>query len=310
MKILQPFHEGEIAIQEELNERDTALGNGRLYEDRIMAQAHKFLSLQTFLILGHAKSDSIISTSTVFGQPGFVNIKNEGKNIVVDLRSHNNLATDPVLRELKVGDKIGILAIELSTRRRLRINGIVEHSGPAEFTVLVEESYPNCPKYIQKRSITIQESTPSNPAPLSRGSSLTAEQLSVIQNSDTFFVSTYNPKGNADASHRGGIPGFIKISADGSLRIPDYPGNSLYNTFGNLKVNPHAGLLFWDFETHQLIHLWGKADLNFHVNEDTEQTGNTERWWNFRTEAWEQQTIHLPFQFRFEEFSKFNPDPK
>jgi uncharacterized protein len=64
-----------------------------------------------------------------------------------------------------------------------------------------------------------------------------------------------------DVSHRGGKPGFVRIDDDRTLTIPDFPGNLYFNTFGNLALNPRAGLLFIDFTQGHLLYLTGRAEV-------------------------------------------------
>ena len=115
----------------------------------------------------------------------------------------------------------------------------------------VDESYPNCPKYIQKRQVTANLVGTDQPTlTVERGDALGPEQRAVITKADTLFVASVHPERGVDASHRGGNPGFVTIVDDRTLRIPDYKGNCMFNTFGNFVVNPRAGLIFVDFELH------------------------------------------------------------
>src|SRR5262249_25058473 len=77
----------------------------------------------------------------------------------------------------------------------------------------------------------------------------------------TFFIASTHPQGGADASHRGGEPGFVQVPDAHTLQWPDYVGNNLFQTLGNLSVNPRAGLLFVDFERGRTLQLTGQAEL-------------------------------------------------
>lgn len=307
MKIPQPFHAGEISVQTELAERDIAIRNGQLYEDSINERAHDFVSQQSFLILSYVQNSEHIPMTIIFGKPGFILVNNSGKEILISLEMHSNQNQDPVLRRLTENSKIGALVIEFATRRRLRINGHVKKYNGKEIILTVDESYPNCPMYIQKRSIDFNMQNSSATESLEEGKKLEDRHFELIKQADTFFVSSMNPKGHADASHRGGNSGFIQILANGDLRIPDYRGNSLYNTFGNFKLNPSAGILFWDFEKSKFLHLYGDVTLDFNHSEELIETGGTGRWWIFKTKSWEMQTVKVPFKIRFQGYSPFNP---
>ncbi len=307
MKIAHPFHEGEISVQEELGERDIALGNARLYEDSVIVPAQKFLTQQSYLIVALADTVEHIPITVLYGDIGFIGLADSAKVVVISLVHHTNQIQDPVIRKCVPGARIGSLAIELSSRKRLRINGHIRSVSTSQIEIVVDESYPNCPKYIQKRTVDRIESPEPRVEVFESGTKMEESFKSQMRKADTFFVSSLNPTGFADASHRGGEPGFIRMIGDSTLRIPDYPGNSLYNTFGNFKLNPNAGLLFWDFDTNSLLHLQGTVELDFGQTDSINETGGTGRWWKFHVHSWEKQTLNIPFWMKFREYSSFNP---
>ncbi len=305
MKIKDPFHPGEVKIQEDLNERETALLNGRLYEDVVMAPAHKFLSQLQYFILSTEDLNKTIPVSILFGAPGFISVDTTGKILTFDLSAHKNKSIDPVLSIITNESLVGGLAIELSTRRRLRINGKVILISNDKLMIEVAESYPNCPKYIQKRTVEISDNVHGETA--KTDGDLIDPLRDILKNADTFFVSSLNPDGLADASHRGGPKGFIEIAENNTLRIPDYSGNSLYNTFGNFSLNSQAGIVVWDFDSSCFIHLFGVATLEFGIQDEMHKTGGTGRWWSFKVNYWIKQSVVLPFSLKFIEQSPFNP---
>src|SRR3546814_16147619 len=63
----------------------------------------------------------------------------------------------------------------------------------------------------------------------------------------------------ADVSHKGGRPGFIRVDDDRTLTVPDFGGNSFFNTIGNLACNRRAGLLFIDFDSGDLLSVAASA---------------------------------------------------
>jgi len=106
---------------------------------------------------------------------------------------------------------------------------------------------------------------------------LDSAQQSRIANADTFFIGTFHPQAGADASHRGGFPGFVRVTAGDQISFPDYPGNTMFNTLGNLRVNPRAGLLFVDFTTGDVLQLTGRARVgdDFVVTFDLDEVRET-----------------------------------
>src|SRR5262249_5180350 len=134
--------------------------------------------------------------------------------------------------------------------------------GDAIFLHLAE-AYPNCPKYIRPRHLLVREPGRDDlPGPPLRSSSLSPSQRGWIRRADTFFIASFHPRGGADASHRGGTPGFVRANADGSLEFPDYAGNNMFNTLGNIVEQPRAGLLFLDFDSGDALQLTGEASLD------------------------------------------------
>nr|WP_240348334.1 pyridoxamine 5'-phosphate oxidase family protein [Longitalea arenae] len=136
---------------------------------------------------------------------------------------------------------------------------------------------------------------------------LTPDLLEIIRNADTFFVGSANDKGDMDASHRGGAPGFVSIGADGSLLIPDYKGNSMFNTLGNFISHPKAGLLFIDFENHRTLQLTGSVEIIWDQADPQSINGGTGRSWKLFPASWILLENLKGFDWNFVEYSPFNP---
>ena len=101
--------------------------------------------------------------------------------------------------------------------------------------------------------------------PVERSHALGEQARALIGSAETFFIATANPEsgatGGLDVSHRGGRPGFVQVADETTLLFPDFSGNNHFNTFGNLSVDPRAGLLFLDFETGDALYLSGRAEV-------------------------------------------------
>jgi predicted pyridoxine 5'-phosphate oxidase superfamily flavin-nucleotide-binding protein len=65
-----------------------------------------------------------------------------------------------------------------------------------------------------------------------------------VETSPFFFLATADKHGRPDCSFKGGLPGFVRIAAPDLLVFPDYDGNGMFRSLGNIRVNPHVGLLF------------------------------------------------------------------
>ena len=156
-----------------------------------------------------------------------------------------------------------MIAVEFATRRRVRLNGTLTEASDGKLTVEVEQAYGNCPQYIQQRLLAPTDaSQQTDPGQARRGTALDAADIQLIRSADTFFLGTTHPERGTDASHRGGTPGFARVEG-GRLWWPDYPGNNMFNSFGNLAVNPEAALLFIDFDAGVTLHLSGTARIEW-----------------------------------------------
>jgi len=85
----------------------------------------------------------------------------------------------------------------------------------------------------------------------------TDEDRVFIEGCSMFFVATADSHGQPDCSYKGGMPGFVRVIDDHTLAFPDYDGNGMYRSWGNIQVNPHMGLLFIDFEKQKRIRVNG-----------------------------------------------------
>ena len=175
---------------------------------------------------------------------------------------------DPLAETLGVGSPIGLLGIEPHTRRRNRLNGHVVRCDAAGFAVHVDQSFGNCPKYIQARKPEFVARGGAAPT-AHRLDALDEPARALIARADTFFIATAHPLAarsdtpafGVDVSHRGGKPGFVRVDGNSSLTVPDFLGNFFFNTLGNLALNPRCGLLFMDFESGDLLYLAARGEV-------------------------------------------------
>jgi predicted pyridoxine 5'-phosphate oxidase superfamily flavin-nucleotide-binding protein len=195
------------------------------------------------------------------------------------------------------GTPVGTIALDPRTRRRMRVNGRLRPT-PRGFAVEADQVFSNCPKYIQRRASyeTVAGRTPATPR---RTTELTTGQEEFIRASDTFFLATVHP-GGADASHRGGNPGFVRVTSPRELTWPDYPGNAMFLSLGNLRSDPRAGLLFLDWTTGTTLQLTGEAHTEFTAGGDRSVRFTlTEALWT---------PAALPLRWSAPEYSPANPD--
>lgn len=93
-------------------------------------------------------------------------------------------------------------------------------------------------------------------------SAFTAEDRTFISSRSMLFVATADASGNPDCSYKGGLPGFVRVVDDQTLAFPDYDGNGMYRSWGNVLVNPAVGLLFLDFESPKRLRVNGSAVIS------------------------------------------------
>ena len=83
-----------------------------------------------------------------------------------------------------------------------------------------------------------------------------------IEARDMFFIATADAEGRPQSSYKGGDPGFVRVLDERTIAFPNYDGNGMYLTAGNMLVNPNVGLLFIDFEGRKRMRLNGVASVD------------------------------------------------
>lgn len=252
------FHEGERAVQQRAGVAWIASRVGASIHAEIPPRAQAFVLEQPFAVLASRDAQGRVWASIVHGAPGFLSAPTE-KGIEIDAAP---IAGDPLAANLVAGAPLGALVIDLATRRRMRVNGRVEHAA-APIRVAVDEVFANCPKYIQRRDLATGGLLESRAVLTSTAQVLTTAQQLRIARADTFFIASGHREAGLDASHRGGRPGFVEVLDDRRIAWPDYAGNSMFQTLGNLESDPHAGLVFADFASGDLLQLTGRARVEW-----------------------------------------------
>jgi len=312
-----PYHEGELAVQARVKQTKIAQMNGRVITNCIPAGAIHFIEQQAMVVLGSLDSHGQLWCSAIFGEPGFLRAKDE-RTLELNLTMAGISKDDPLWTNLNANTNVGLIVIELGSRRRLRINGRLRKVSTDNYILDITQAYPNCPQYIQRRHISkANKRVDKNISPPTQGTELNSTLRSFIENSDTFFVASAHAEINSelstnysvDASHRGGQPGFVQIINNTLLRIPDYSGNSMFNTLGNFQSYPYAGLVFIDFKNKKLLQLTGTPEIIWQLDDPDEETGGTQRYWQFEIKAWQQSQIPFDIDWELLDYSPFNPKP-
>lgn len=302
-----PFHAGELVIQARLGVQTQMDKQARrVVRDYLPQQHQQFYSQLPYLIVGTVDASGRPWASIVVGEPGFVSSPDDSTLRIAS----KPLFGDSLSMTLAEGVDIGLLGIELHTRRRNRMNGIVTAVDADGFTVQVGQSFGNCPQYIQARMFELNGANSTAPKPLYQVTSLGEAERTMIAVADTFFIATAFQEKEAgaakgvDVSHRGGKPGFVRVDDECTLTIPDFVGNFHFNTFGNLLLNPHAGLLFVDFDRGNLMYLTGTAEVIWNGDEIASFAG-AERLLRFHLSAGYRVEGSLPLRWSAPDFSPF-----
>ena len=262
-----PYHPGEMAVQERAGARALAERVGRrVIRDHLTEQHRAFFATLPYVFMGCLDGQGRPWASVLSGAAGFLQSPDPQQLLVAALP----LPGDPATDALRVGSPIAFLGIELHTRRRNRLTGKIVTREARGFTFRVDQTFGNCPQYIQARAPEACP-PPARPSVRALGSRLDDAATAIVARCDTLFIASASPGAGADdpvegadVNHRGGRPGFVRVeTVEGRsvLTFPDFRGNSAFNTLGNITLNPRAGLLFIDFSTGDLVTLTGQADV-------------------------------------------------
>ena len=267
--IAAPFHAGERALQAQAGSREQmAVAGPRVIRDYMPDQHREFFAQLPFLVVGSLDASLQPWASVLAAPAGFAHSP-DATHLRIDALP---AAGDPLAGQLAQGATLGLLGIEPHTRRRNRMNGTVESLDATGFMVEVQQSFGNCPRYIQARE-PVFAAARNGGAPVQWLDALDLDAQRLIGSADTLFIATAYPDAAAagddadatshgvDVSHRGGLPGFVRVDEGGVLTVPDFNGNRFFNTLGNLIAHPRAGLLFIDYDNGELLHVAATAEI-------------------------------------------------
>ncbi|USP79380.1 hypothetical protein yc1106_06654 [Curvularia clavata] len=279
------WHSGERTIQEMLGVSTASRPNPTSLE---FPPAHGARIASNHLLSLGALDDEDRPWTTIWGgKRGFAKRIAKG---VLEIRTLVDHQYDPVAQALLASTTqcesarpvttqrklMSGLSIDFNSRDRVKVMGRLltsearDHSdnmGEIQLAMAVQESTGNCPKYINKRDVQIHVPSPhlvSDSLPLPQGA------IDLIHKTDLIFISSTNGD-SMDTNHRGGPAGFIRIASNEAIRedgsggvvlvYPEYSGNRLYQSLGNLYLNPKIGIAVPDFETSNVLYMTGTAQL-------------------------------------------------
>lgn len=297
------YHSGELAVQQRAGLTTQAgFSLGGIHET-VPPVAREFLAEQPMIVVGAADPAGRLWATQLTGEPGFLRVP-DPRTLVIDALP---VPEDPLADVLGTAHsvRLGMIAIEPATRRRMRINGRAHRDGDG-LRVGLDQVIANCPKYLQKRDHRRAAAGEAEPRTVTTGSALDAAQQEAVRRADTFFIATASDDGDTDASHRGGNPGFVQVLSPTLLRWPDYVGNAMFLTLGNLLLNPAAGILVPDWKTGTALHLSGTARTVWDT-EEVARTPGAQRLVEFFVEAVHEVSSASPLRWSKPGYSRFNP---
>ena len=300
-----PFHRGEQKVQQQMGVRDQMERFGRrVIRDHMPDQHRQFYGQLPFIFVGHTDNNGWPWASILFDQPGFITSDNSK---ILDIHALP-VTGDPLADALQADTRLGLLGIELPTRRRNRLAAHIVEAPGDRIRLAIDQAFGNCPQYIQSRELQYIDSKTMPASTVNELDKLDSRAQALIQNSDTFFVASSVNTGSgevnegADVSHRGGRPGFVRVDNENTLTIPDYLGNNHFNTFGNFVENPRAGLLFLDFEKGHLLTLTGTVEIEWDAP-DAEYFEGAQRLWKFHVDHGRWLDNVLPLRWKMDGYS-------
>ena len=294
------FHDGELLVQQRAGVLREAKRVGQMLRPAISPSIRAFLAERRFVVLSAATASGRVWVSVLSSPAGFLRVSEDGTWLHVAVGARPD---DPIAPAIYSGNSIGLVAIDFAARRRNRVNGTVRSDG-AGISVEIREAFGNCPKYIQ--AYTPLPDGPTAQVASQSGTELDAQQRRWIERAETFFLGTVHPEAGADASHRGGAPGFVRVTGPRELIWGDYSGNRLFQSLGNVAVHPPAGLLFLDPKRGSTLQLSGKLQIDWSPEAAAAIPG-AERVLRFSVEQVVERPGAIPLRWAPGESSPFNP---
>lgn len=291
-----PFHAGERHWHEAIGQRDAVDAMGRrVIRDHMPQQHQEFFPLLPAVLIGLLDELGNPWATALCGPPGFAWAPDE-HTLRLDARLS---ADDPAIGGWRHGVQAGLLGLQHHTRRRNRLNGTLRIDASGTATIGVRQSFGNCPRHIEPRECAFETGWQASASPIQsawEAGELTSEACAVILRADTFFIASSSASATSnelassegvDVSHRGGPAGFVQVWQDDKgqavLSWPDFPGNRMFNTLGNIQVQPRVGLLFLDVHSGGWLWLQGKASISTSgLGPDAERHVHvclTQAWW-------------------------------
>ncbi|MFJ7729287.1 pyridoxamine 5'-phosphate oxidase family protein [Neobacillus sp. NPDC097160] len=302
---MEVFHSGERTVHNILGVQKIANSASTMIQPRMPKKFMNFLNGQNSLAMSSMDQRGRVWSSFLAGNPGII------QAIEPDIVKINTkiIEGDPLFSNISKNREVGIIVIDFASRIRVRINGkvsMVYQDG--NFEIKIEQVFGNCPKYIQARRFNYKAVDGIVNKKFHPRNTLNKKQQNWISESDTFIIASSSSEGKMDTSHRGGMPGFVHVINEKTIVFPDYSGNMLFNTLGNIVQNPNVGLLFFDFNNGDTLQITGEASIIWNIDKDilSKFTG-AQRLVQFQIIEVLEASCYKSYNWEFLNYSTFNP---
>ncbi len=312
---LEPFHKGELDFQTRVGSGSELVSMAKKAIHDYLPKVHQsFFSMLPMVFVAAEDKQQNIWASVLIGNPGFIKVDNKNS-----LTIHAKfIDIDPLANQLQSGNEMGLLGIQFETRRRNRVSAKISNISKSSISLEIKQCYGNCPKYIQRRHG--QKLNPKDNEISTRFDTFNVNMQAFIDGVDSLFIASQhldesksksnnsnNPINNrgVDSSHRGGMPGFVKMLNEKTLLIPDYLGNNFFNTMGNISLNPKTGIQFLDFENGHRVMLTGTSEIIWAEDQVLPFEG-VDRMIKFTLDHGYYLKNSLPFTWDFKSYSPFS----
>lgn len=256
------FHAGEAQLQAESGV-DTAEYDRMAdepFRPELNSSEVKFVGGRTFSIAGSLDRDGRPWASALFGPSGELFTVEDLTTITVKPRL---VAGDPLFDNVASTGEMGILYFNPSIRRRAKSlgHGTIQPDGTIRYRM--HRMFGLCTKYIFRRSheIAVASGTETAGSPSAARRELSAADRTQLALTDTIFLASHSDQHGTDPTHRGGPPGFVTVIDDATVSIPDYVGNGMFQTLGNLLLDDRIGVLSIDFATGRILQFTGHGSI-------------------------------------------------
>ena len=292
-----PYHAGERRVQRRLGEEHVADRHAAALRPAVSAGVAGQLARQPLVLVSSLDAAGRVWTSAVQGAPGFARAPRPTQ-LALDLARIVPAPGDVLWANLARNPAVSLLFIDFPTKWRFRVNGRARAATPG-WVVDIDQAILNCPKYLAERPAAVPGDGGASGGARTAGPGAPPDLAAWLRRADSFFVGSSDGAQALDTAYRGGPAGFVRLDDAGRLLVPDYAGNSMYNTLGNFALCHAAGLLFLDPLTGRALQLTGRAELLWSDGTGpAAPTGDSGRHWRFTPEAWVDSPLpaFLPFR--------------